>query len=446
MLPLAMIVKGRGHDVIGSDRSHDQGRSLEKFAWIKHQDIKLVPQDGAGVESDMILVVSSAIEESIPDVKCAKELGIDIIKRAELLSSLFNVAKVRVGVAGTSGKSTTTGMIAYALSRLNMNPTMMNGAVVRDFQDKNNPYATYLNGSTDLFVSEIDESDGSVEFYNPTHAILTNIALDHKPMEELIPLFVDFAKRTEILTVPFDAPYISEITKHIDLKPIWTFSIKDHRASVSADDIQYLPYGVKIWVAAGEDRADLEIQCPGQHNVMNAMGVIACLMSMGVPLSDACKALNGFTGIKRRLEVVGHKNDIVVYDDFAHNPDKINATLSTMRQHKGRLLVLFQMHGFGPLRLMREELMKSFVSNLQSDDHLYMPEVLYLGGTVDRSYTAHNFIDEVKAHHQNAHWFEARDEAVNAILTTVKPGDRVVIMGARDDTLSDVAKFILESL
>ncbi len=446
MLPLAMIIKGQGHEVSGSDRSYDQGRTPEKFIWITSQSIILAPQDGSGLTSDMILVVSSAIEESIPDVKRARELNIPIIKRAELLSSLFNAAETRVGIAGTSGKSTTTGMMAYALSRLNKNPTMMNGAVVKDFQNKEDPYATYLNGAPELFVSEIDESDGSIELYHSTHAILTNIALDHKPMEELIPLFVNYAKRAGHIIVPYDAPYISEVTKHVDLKPIFTFGIKDSRATISADDIQYFPDRVVVWVGAGDDHADLTINCPGQHNVMNALAVITCLYSMNISLHDACKALTGFSGIKRRMEVVGKKNDILVYDDFAHNPDKISASLTSLKQHEGRLLVMFQMHGFGPLKLMRAELIDAFCNHLGADDHLYMPEVLYLGGTVDRSYTAHDFIGELQQKHTHSYWYETRDDAVKQIIADAKPYDRIVIMGARDDTLSDVAKFILDSL
>lgn len=446
MLPLAMIIKGQGHAVSGSDRSYDQGRSLEKFSWIESQGIKLSPQDGSGLSTDMILVVSTAIEPSIPDVRRAQELGIQIIKRADLLARLFNEAKMRIGVAGTSGKSTTTGMVAYALHRLGKNPTMMNGAVVKNFTNELNPFATYLKGDADLFVSEIDESDGSIALYNPRIAVINNIALDHKPLDELIPLFVTYAKKAEHVIIPYESPYIDHVKAEIDPRKILSFGLH-HSADIHATKINFGHDEISAEIVSGIEQASLSLKTIGEHNVMNALAALAVLKSSGVPFIESCEALNGFSGIKRRMEFVGRsEQDIVVIDDFAHNPDKIAASLKALKHQQGRLLVLFQMHGFGPLRLMRFELAHAFAEFLEADDILCMPEVLYLGGTVDRSYTAKDFIDELKPAHKNAYWFETRDEAVAALIGQAKPHDRLIVMGARDDTLSDVAKFILSSV
>lgn len=446
MLPLAMIIKGQGHDVSGSDRSHDQGLNGNKFHWINKQGIKLFPQDGSGLTMGMILVVSTAIEASIPDVKRAQDLGLKIIKRADLLSSLFNAAEMRIGIAGTSGKSTTTGMVSYALSRLDKNPTMMNGAVVKDFVIDQNPYATFLNGDSNLFISEIDESDGSIALYNPSIAVINNIALDHKPLNELIPLFVNYAAKAEQVVLPYNAPYIDEVKAEISANKVIWFGF-DARADFFATDLRHYDKTLSALIHHKDQKETLSLNVIGEHNMMNALATLSVLHALGFSLAKSCKALSNFSGIKRRMEIVGRSaQNITVIDDFAHNPDKITASLKTLKHHQGRLIILFQMHGFGPLRLMREELARVFGHYLSPDDLLYMPEVLYLGGTVDRSYTAKDFIDELKHTHTLSYWFETRDDAVEDILRQAKPHDRIIIMGARDDTLSDVTKFILSSL
>lgn len=167
MLPLALILRGMGCEISGSDRGHDQGKTPEKFGYILSQGIELYPQDASGLHDDMTLVVSSAIEDSIPEVKVAKERNIPIVKRAELLATIFNDAEMRVSVAGTSGKSTTTGMIGFLYHRLGYNPTVMNGAVFKNFASDANPFATALSGEPYRVIIEADESDGSIALYNP---------------------------------------------------------------------------------------------------------------------------------------------------------------------------------------------------------------------------------------------------------------------------------------
>src|SRR5262249_3891948 len=158
----------------------------------------LFPQDGSGVTSgDQIVVRSAAVEDTVPDIVAAKRVGADVLGRAELLSQLFNSAKVRIGVAGTSGKSTTTGMIAWLLSQAGRDPPVMNGAVMKNFATASALFASALVGRGDAFVSEVDESDGSIARYAPTIAVVNNIALDHKSMDELRTLFAGFVAKSD---------------------------------------------------------------------------------------------------------------------------------------------------------------------------------------------------------------------------------------------------------
>ncbi|MFY8141612.1 MAG: Mur ligase domain-containing protein, partial [Caulobacter sp.] len=186
MLPLALIVQAMGVRVEGSDRALDKGLTGAKFQFLADLDIGLHPQDGSGVVSaDQVIVASAAVEDTVPDMVRARELGATILRRPELLADLFNGAPRSVGVAGTSGKSTTTAMIAWILHSLGQDPTVMNGAVMKNFVTDDIPFASALVGGGDLFVSEVDESDGSIARYDATVAVINNISEDHKSMAEL---------------------------------------------------------------------------------------------------------------------------------------------------------------------------------------------------------------------------------------------------------------------
>src|SRR3974390_1065547 len=205
MLPLALILKAQGQTVAGSDRALDQGRTPEKFDFLKKQGIAMFPQDGSGItRSDQIVVVAAAVEQTVPDVKAACERGCKIVTRAELLAQLFNAAETSIGVAGTSGKSTATGMIGWILREAGRDPTVMNGAVMKNFLTAEQPFASALVGASGLFVSEVDESDGSIARYRPAIALVNNISRDHKTMDELRLLFRDFVAKADIAVLNLD--------------------------------------------------------------------------------------------------------------------------------------------------------------------------------------------------------------------------------------------------
>lgn len=445
MLPLAFILQGQGAHISGSDRSRDQGRLPEKFAWIAAQGMNLYPQDGSGVKAEIdMLVVSTAVEESIPDIKAARELGVEIITRAALLARLFNQAETRVAVAGTSGKSTTTGMIGYVLQQAGRRPTVMNGAVFRNFSTAENPYTTAISGAADLFVTEADESDGSIAFYNPTIAVLNNIALDHKSMDELIHLFQDFIAKADAAVLNLDNAYVAELaTRHAETA--MTYGLDYPNTRLNATDVKLNPTGLtcKIHDRATKEECALQLQVPGRHNLLNALAAIGTCLLLGLSLSETCTHLAGFSGVKRRLEVIGSRNGLTVIDDFAHNPDKIAASLSALKEFSGPLKIVFQIHGFNPIRLMRNEFADVFARYLTAGDRLYIPEVLYLGGTVDRSVTAKDLVQDLNERHVAASWFATREEILPQLLAEATDGDRIVVMGARDDTLSDFARAIL---
>jgi len=450
MAPLAAIMAAKGENVSGSDRAYDRGQSPEKFEKLQKAGITLFPQDGSGLSAATdTLIVSSAVEETIPDVKAALDQGIPIQKRAELLASLFNSYESGISIAGTSGKSTVTGMSAVMLAELDLDPTVMNGGAIRNFEtmpEGGQSLPSMRIGTSDIFVTETDESDGSIALYEPAIAVVNNIALDHKPVEELTALFKSFIGRARhAVVLNFDDQALRDMTPYASA-PVYSYAITDESADLTAHNIKYQSAGVRFTAKCDGQSHNVTLQVPGAHNVSNALAALSIARAMDIALQNAIPALEKFTGIARRLAVTGIRAGITVIDDFAHNPDKISASLKTLKAFDGRLLVVYQPHGFGPLKLMGREIIESFAVHLTSGDQLLMPEVYYAGGTADRSVTSKDVIGWAKEKGIDAHWFAMRDEILPYIKDHAREGDRIIVMGARDDTLTDFAYKILDQV
>jgi UDP-N-acetylmuramate--alanine ligase len=449
MLPLALILRAQGHEVAGSDRMLDQGRLGAKFEFLRGRGIALYPQDGSGVrDGGQIFIASTAIEESVPDLKAARALGAPVKSRAELLAQLFNAATLSVAVGGTSGKSTTTGMAGWILSEAGRDPTVMNGALMKNFTTPETPFASAVVGEGDVFVSEVDESDGSIALYEPDVAVLTNIALDHKSLDELRALFADFVARASKVVINLDNAETAAVAAKVPGDAVSGFSLRDPAADLFASALAPAPDGIafELHEGASGESVVVRLAVPGRHNVANALAAIGAARACGVPLAQAAAALAGFAGLRRRLETVGTAGGVTVIDDFAHNPDKIEATLATLHDFPGRLLVLFQPHGFGPLRMMKDAFIEVFARCLGAEDVLVMPDPVYYGGTTDRSVSSADIVAGAAAAGRHAFSFAERAACGEKLLALAEPGDRIVVMGARDDTLSTFAAGLLAQL
>lgn len=445
MLPLACIVRARGETVAGSDRSLDQGRTAPKFDFLRNLGIALFPQDGSGVTSaSQILVASAAVEDSVPDVQAAMRVGAARASRAGLLAELVNGAATSIAVGGTSGKSTVTGMIGWILHHAGRNPTVMNGAVMKNFVTPDAPFASALVGDPALFVSEVDESDGSIALYTPTIAVLNNISHDHKSMDELHALFANFVGRAATAIINLDNDESARLADETHPGHVITYGFDHAEAALAGSNIRERPDGIDFEVRSkdgGEVHVSLAV--PGRHNASNALAAIGAAMAAGVTLQEAASALSSFAGLKRRMDVVGSTNHVTVIDDFGHNPDKIAATLSTLHAFPGRLIVYFQPHGYGPLKTMKDELIDCFVEGLSGDDILILPDPVYYGGTVDREVGSEAIVAGVVAGGRTAEHVPERTAGGDRLVALAQPGDRIIIMGARDDTLSTFAADVL---
>lgn len=449
MLPLALILRAKGCAVAGSDRALDQGRTAQKFDFLRARGIPLFPQDGSGItRPDLVLVTSAAIEESVPDVQAARAIGARLVTRAELLAQLFNAAPNAIGVAGTSGKSTTTAMLGWILHQAGRDPTIMNGAVMKNFITPDIPFASAVVGKSDIFVSEVDESDGSIARYAPRIAVLNNIALDHKSLDELRALFSDFVAKAAVAVLNLDNDETAALAARAPPEKVISYSLANTRARLRGSRLVPAPDGIAFAVSDRETGAIVPVRLavPGAHNVANALAALAAAQACGVSLEDAAQALHSFAGLRRRLEIVGAANGISVIDDFAHNPDKIAASLATLHAFPGRLLVMFQPHGYGPLRLMKDALIDGFARNLGASDALIMPDPVYFGGTVERSVTSRDIVAGVQARGRSAYAFADRAACGDKLVELARPRDRIVVMGARDDSLSQFARDLLVTL
>ncbi len=440
MSALAQILRLSGNEVRGSDRSFDMQNDTFQRQALEQIGINIYPQDGSAISAELDFVcASTAVEDSIPDIKKAKELNIPIKTRPQLLSEIFHSYPQGIAIGGTSGKTTTTAMIGYILDRANLKPCVINGGLLIDYtKNKGIPNIIYNKGN--ICVVEADESNGSIDLYNPYISVINNISHDHKSIDELIELFQNLCNRTSHTTVINVDNIYCQGLKHPNIK---TFSLENSNADFFAHHIKALPLGTQYTL----DGKQFSLKLIGRFNVSNALGAIATCSCLGIDKFTAAEILQDFSGTKRRLEVIGQKNNITVIDDFAHNPDKISASVKALRQYNGRLIIMFQPHGFGPMRSMGKEIIESFINNVQSDDILLMPEIFFAGGSVNRDISSKDLINYA---HQlgkdNAYFYQTKQQVADYITQTAQPNDRIVIMGARDNTLTDLCRQILERL
>ena len=446
MLPLAAIVRATGARVTGSDRAFDAGRLAAKFEYLRSLGIRLFAQDGSGLSKGATLVTSAAVEPTIPDIVRAGELGLAHVTRPQLLAQFLNAASISVAVGGTSGKSTVTGMLGWMLHTMHRQPTVMNGAVMKNFVSPETPFASALVGDPELFIGEVDESDGSIALYHPTVAVLGNISLDHKSMDELRGLFRAFLGTACKAVVNLDDPEARAIAEQLDPAQVIGFGFDSTSAALRAHNLELTPDGSRFTLDMGGERHAVTLAVPGRHNAMNALAALGAVHALGVPLAIAIPALARFAGLKRRLETVGIAGDITVIDDFGHNPDKIAATLATLTAQPGRLLIMFQPHGYAPIAKMGDELARTFAEGLRDGDQLFFPDPVYQGGTVDQSRGSDWLANAVRGAGGLATHLPQRSAIGTALLAEARRGDRIAILGARDDTLSEFAAELLAEL
>lgn len=430
MSAIAQVLRQRGAEVRGSDRGFDRGQNQATADCLRAQGIEIVPQDGSAVAGCGTLVVSTAVEETIPDVRAARAAGIPIRRRAQVLAEdIFN-GHHGIAIGGTSGKTTVTGMVGQILAHAGRRPTVVNGGIMVNVK-KPPLLGNALPGDPDLPVIEADESDGTIAFYKPHVALITNISKDHKPLPQLRPLFRDFVARATHSVTNADcaeSQALGPSTHQFSLADVCELRSR-------ADGSSFRLQGV-----------DFELPVPGRHNVSNALAAIAACECVGVSVAESATALAEFAGIGRRLEMIGCVGGITVIDDFAHNPDKIAAALAALKLGGGRLRVMFQPHGFTPTRFLWDGLVSAFASGLGDDDLLLLPDIYYAGGTTTTDVSSADLAADIRKAGAPCEHHSSRESIAERMLAESARGDSIVVMGARDPSLALFAREMFAQL
>ncbi|MCQ8185813.1 Mur ligase family protein [Parvularcula maris] len=445
MLPLARFLHARGAVVEGSDRAVDQGRADGLRTKLKGLGITVHPQDGSGITGGEVLVTSSAVEATIPDVAAAVEKGSRRMIRAELLASLANSAEVSCGVAGTSGKSTTTAMLAHILAEIGADPAVVNGAPMLNIEDMDGSPAAFREGDGP-FVCEVDESDGSIALYNPSVGVLLNVSEDHKPMPELMKLFGGYAERAGKVVLGVGSDPVRTIAKELPTDKVVTVG-QEADADLSAAGVEASTDGLRGMLKdrGGGYEAELFLPLMGRFNIDNALAALAAAQLLGAEIERSVDALRTFKGSARRLQRIGTGGGVTVIDDFAHNPEKIAGSLGALTAASDRIHVYYQPHGYGPLRSGLDLWENAFASGLRQGDHLFISKPAYFGGTVETHDHAERLVAALEKRGLNAHYTEERSAFADHV-EKAEEGDLVVVMGARDDSLTTFAHDLLAKL
>jgi len=435
MSALAQFQAMRRGRVSGSDRAFDRGERAELRARLARLGIEIMPQDGSGVTEDCAaLVLSTAVEATVPDFAVAREKGIPIVHRSELLAHFVSSHRT-VAVSGTSGKSTVTAMIFEILKGADRDPSVITGGDLRLLQAQGLPGNAFAGGS-DLLVVEADESDGSLVNYAPAIGVILNLQRDHKEMNEVVQMFsVLRARSSEALVVGEDE----------NLDPLAGGALRfgfGTRARLRGESIELNAWGSSFVV----NGVHFTLPVPGRHNIANALAAIAAACSLDVSLADMVAPLAKFQGVVRRFQTVGTVGGVTVIDDFAHNADKIAAALATAKLKASRVLAIYQPHGYGPTRFLHHDFVDTFARELRSEDRLWMLEVFYAGGTAARDFSAGDIVNEIAANGAKAEFAPSRAWLAARIAEEAHEGDLVLVMGARDPTLTDLSLAIVNAL
>lgn len=440
MNPLAQLMRARGHQVQGSDRSLDQGKNQDLAARLSSLGIALHPQDGSAVTAALDrFVYSTAVEDDTPEVRAARSLGIELVARPALLAEIINAGHPGVAIAGTSGKSTVTGMVAYLARGAGLTPTALGGAALVG----EGVTSCFMAGPADgPVVAEACESDGTLTGYRPAIGLIHNISRDHGEVEALRPQFATFAAGCGRLIVNAACPEAAGLGRAHGASSYGDAPTADARLEVTtcgpdrARGVLHLSTGPLM----------LDVPQPGHHNLENAAAAALVAIMLGVEPETIESLLPRFPGVARRFEVVGITPDgIRVVDDYAHNGEKIRAALTTAQTGAPRVVAVFQPHGFGPARFLRPELRELLPRLLRPQDRFCYAEIFYAGGTVARDLSSRALADDLPAPVGCAY---AADHAAVArwVHDEAHPGDTVLIMGARDPDLPRLARAVFATL
>ncbi len=432
MSALAQYLRFQCIAVSGSDRLLDSDDTAAIRSSLEGLGCRIVSQDGSGIGDDTDAVcVSTAIEESNPDIAAARSRNLPIVHRSDVLAAVIDTRRT-IAVAGTSGKSTVTAMIFEFLTACGKSPSLLSGAGLRRLEAQG-MIGNAWSGGSDLLVVEADESDGTLVKYRPEAAVILNVSKDHKTTEEIAALFATLASRSAWVASNADDPVLCSL-------PAQERFGRHASASWRPDEIELLPTSLRLMRG---DRV-FHLPLPGEHNVENLSAALCVCEHFGCDGEILAEAVKRYEGVARRFVVTRTRRNVQVVDDFAHNPAKIAAVVRASRGLAERVIAVYQPHGFGPTRFLKDEYVLTFRSSFRKNDSLYLLPIYYAGGTAQKDISSEDLIKGIGPAAFAAVAVRDRDELLARLETDAKPGDCILLMGARDPSLPGLAKKIVE--
>lgn len=439
MSAIAQYLAGSGKTVSGSDRYFKAGEANEVKDKLMAEGIQCFLQNGEGINANTdLVVVSTAIEDTVAEVQKAKQLHIPILKRSEVLA-LIAKSKKTIAIGGTSGKSTTSAMLFDILTAGGLQPGIISGAgLISIIQEGKIGNAKV--GAGDWLVIEADESDGSIVQYTPQVGLLLNIDKDHQEIDELMSIFNIFKNNTQQLFVVNQS---NALAKQLSANSNQDFTA-DANAIAGYKATDFVQNGLSI--TFNINGTAFELQTVGKLNMENALAAVAVAHQLGVDLSTCATALQHYQGIYRRHQILGQKDGVWLIDDYAHNPVKCARSIEACQPIAPKVIAWFQPHGYGPTRFLRKDFVQEIAAALRPNDEIWMSEIFYAGGTAVKDISSNDLINDIKALGKNAFFIDNRNEFLSAVQPHLTDNCVLLLMGARDPGLEQFGKEVWANL
>lgn len=439
MSAIAQYLAATGNVVSGSDRFFTPDTTLPIQQQLEDAGIHCFPQDGSGLTDAIeVVVVSTAIEPTVLEVQLSLQRNIPIIKRSELLALIVQTQKT-IAIGGTSGKSTTSGMLFNILKKSGMKPSIISGAGLTSLIKIGKIGNAEVGDPNGWLIIEADESDGSIVQYHPEIGVLLNVDKDHQEVSELMHVFELFQQHSKdhfIVNKSNAAAATLSTGDHYD------FSIDDVVSNFQGRNFLQDGWEVKFDL----NNQQFKLKSPGKHNMENAVAAIAAASAVGVSLEDCAAGLLDYEGIYRRHQLIGVKNGVTVVDDFAHNPVKCAAGIRACQQSQGKVVAWFQPHGYAPTRFLKDDFIDEISNALRAEDEIWMSEIYYAGGTAVKDISALDLIEGIRVKGKKAFFVEDRLNLANEVRSHLNQGDVLLLMGARDPTLEQYAQQVFNEI
>jgi UDP-N-acetylmuramate--alanine ligase len=425
MSGIAHLLLAKGIAVTGSDLKHSRGldRLREAGAQV------FVGHRADNVEGPDATIVSSAIPQDNPELQAARAAGIPVVSRAQALAALMRGHRT-VAVAGTHGKTTTTSMISVMLSRMGVDPSFVIGG------DLNESGSGAGSGRGDVFVAEVDESDGSFLVFHPDIAVVTNIEADHLDHfgneAEVEAAFAAFAAQAGTVVACWDDAGVRRALGS-ERSHLFRYG-RDGEVDLLIEEERLAAEGSRSTFAVRGARIEVRLAVPGRHNVLNAAAAVGVASLLELSLDGAAEALASFSGVHRRFERLGTFGGAVVVDDYAHHPTEVAATLLTARLSESeRVVAVFQPHRYTRTEAMWRELGES----LQGADLIVLTDVYAAGESPIPGITGKLVVDAAAdaAHGKRIVYLPRRWEIAPFLAREIRDGDLVLTLGAGDITM-----------